>query len=30
MVQENNLYRGAGPISNPSLYKLGERREEWA
>jgi hypothetical protein len=30
MVQKNNLYGGAGTIPNPSLYKLGERREEWA
>jgi hypothetical protein len=30
MVQKNNLYGGAGPIPNPSLYKLGERRGERA
>jgi hypothetical protein len=30
MVQKNNLYGEAGPIPNPSLYKLGERREELA
>jgi hypothetical protein len=30
MVQKNNLYGGAGPIPNPFLYELGERREEWA
>ena len=29
MVQKNNLYRGAGPVPNLSLYKLGARARVW-
>jgi hypothetical protein len=30
MVQEDNLYGGAGPIPNLSLCKLGARARVWA
>jgi hypothetical protein len=30
MVQEDNLYGGAGPVPNLSLCKLGARASIWA